>query len=276
MRNVAVYGVGTTTFALEPGRTSTAMVAAATREALADAGIDRIDARLPRHRLRRDGRRPACAPRRGHRRGPDRPHRERVRERHHGIPRGVGRGRGRALRARAGNRRRAHVQRRGAIPPEPRDPEGATGLALPALYAMSASHYAAAHGVTDRELAAVAVKNRRHGAANPRAQHPSPVTEDEVLRSRMIAEPLTRLQCSSISDGAGAAVLGPGARRSPGCPDPRLGDRQRRALGLPDRPRLGLRDRRSASPTRPTSRPASASTTSTCSRCTTRSRSARS
>jgi acetyl-CoA C-acetyltransferase len=35
------------------------------------------------------------------------------------------------------------------------------------------------------------------------------VSEDEVLRSRMIADPLTRLQCSSISDGAGAAVLGP-------------------------------------------------------------------
>jgi acetyl-CoA acetyltransferase len=209
MRDVAVYGVGTTTFALEPGRTSTAMVAAATREALDDAGVDRIDAvylgtafgemgaaqralrgvgisEVPIVRIEN-----ACA--------------SGTTAFHEGW-------------AAIAAERYEHVlaigvehmsQHRGAIPPEPRDPEGATGLALPALYAMSASHYAAAHGVTDRELAAVAVKNRRHGAAHPRAQHPSAVTEDEVLRSRMIAEPLTRLQCSSISDGAGAAVLGP-------------------------------------------------------------------
>ena len=44
MTNVAVYGVGTTSFALAPERTAAAMVTAATREALDDAGVDRIDA----------------------------------------------------------------------------------------------------------------------------------------------------------------------------------------------------------------------------------------
>jgi acetyl-CoA acetyltransferase len=209
MTNVAVYGVGTTPFALAPERTATAMVTSATREALADAGVDRIDAvyvgtafgemgaaqralrglgiaEVPIVRVEN-----ACA--------------SGTTAFHEGW-------------AAISAGRYEHVlaigvehmsQRRGAIPPEPRDPEGATGLALPALYALSASHYAATHGVTDRQLAAVAVKNRAHGASNPRAQHPSAVTEDEVLGSRMIAEPLTRLQCSSISDGAGAAVLGP-------------------------------------------------------------------
>jgi acetyl-CoA acetyltransferase len=209
MTNVAVYGVGTTPFALAPERTATAMVTSATREALADAGVDRIDAvyvgtafgemgaaqralrglgiaEVPIVRVEN-----ACA--------------SGTTAFHEGCA-AISAGRYEHVLAIGVEHMSQH---RGAIPPEPRDPEGATGLALPALYAMSASHYAATHGVTDRQLAAVAVKNRAHGASNPRAQHSSAVTEDEVLGSRMIAEPLTRLQCSSISDGAGAAVLGP-------------------------------------------------------------------
>lgn len=209
MHEVVVYGVGTTPFALEPTRTTTAMVTDAVREALADASIDRVDAvyfgtafgemgaaqralrglnitEVPIIRVEN-----ACAS---------------GTTAFHESWAAVAAGRYEHVLAIGAE----HMSgRRGAIPPEPRDPEGATGLALPALYAMSASHYAARHGVTDRQLAAVAVKNRRHGAGNPRAQHPAAVSEDEVLRSRMIAEPLTRLQCSSISDGAGAAVLGP-------------------------------------------------------------------
>ena len=98
----------------------------------------------------------------------------------------------------------------GAIPVEVRDREGAAGLALPALYAMSAARYMAAHGLTERELAAVSVKNHRHGMLNPRAQHRVAVTEEEVLASRMIADPLTLLQCCAIADGAAACVVGTG------------------------------------------------------------------
>jgi acetyl-CoA acetyltransferase len=97
----------------------------------------------------------------------------------------------------------------GPIAPETTDPEQATGLLLPALYALSASRYMADHGATPADLARVAVKNSAHGARNPRAQRQRAVTEDEVLRSRMIAEPLTLFQCAGLSDAAAAAVLGP-------------------------------------------------------------------
>ena len=97
----------------------------------------------------------------------------------------------------------------GPIDPEPLDPEGRAGLALPALYALAASRYLSEGAVTEEQLAAVAVKNRRHGVSNPRAQHAGEVTLDEVLSSRLVADPLTRLQCTSITDGAAAAVLGP-------------------------------------------------------------------
>jgi acetyl-CoA C-acetyltransferase len=101
----------------------------------------------------------------------------------------------------------------GAIPVEQRDAEGRAGFGLPALYAMSATRYQHVYGLTDEELAAVAVKNRRHGVHNPRAQHAAAVTLDEVLSSRQIADPLTRLQCCSVADGAAACVVG-GRRRT--------------------------------------------------------------
>ena len=97
----------------------------------------------------------------------------------------------------------------GAIHPEPTDPEGRSGLALPSLYAMAATRYQELFGVTDADLAAVAVKNHGHAAGNPRAHHRTPHTVEEVLASRMIADPLTLLQCCPIADGAAAAVFGP-------------------------------------------------------------------
>ncbi|GAB92971.1 thiolase family protein [Gordonia rhizosphera] len=95
----------------------------------------------------------------------------------------------------------------GAIPSDPGDADGASGLALPAMYAMTAQRYRAQYGVTPEELAAVSVKNHEHAIANPRAQYSGSYSVDDVLDSRMIADPLTLLQCSPISDGAAAAVF---------------------------------------------------------------------
>ena len=96
----------------------------------------------------------------------------------------------------------------GAIDPEPTDPEGRAGLALPALYAMAATRYLEVHGLRPEQMARVAVKNRGNALANPRAAERGDHSVEEVLASRMIADPLTRLQCCGISDGAAAAVVG--------------------------------------------------------------------
>lgn len=96
----------------------------------------------------------------------------------------------------------------GPITPEETDVEGRAGLALPAIYAMVASRYEHLHGVDREAMAMVAVKNRRHGALNPRAQHGRETTVEQVLGSRMVADPLTLFQCCDISDAAAAAVIG--------------------------------------------------------------------
>ncbi|HVX23200.1 MAG TPA: thiolase family protein [Acidimicrobiales bacterium] len=96
---------------------------------------------------------------------------------------------------------------RGAIPPEADDEEGRTGMPLPGMYAMSARRYLDLYGVTIEDLAMVSVKNHRHAMANSRAQYSGSFTVEDVLDSRMIADPLTLLQCSAIADGAAAAVV---------------------------------------------------------------------
>ena len=63
------------------------------------------------------------------------------------------------------------------------------------------------YGSTPEMFAQVAVKNHRHSVANPRAQFQDEYSLDDVLASRMIHDPLTKLQCSPTSDGAAAAVV---------------------------------------------------------------------
>ena len=63
------------------------------------------------------------------------------------------------------------------------------------------------YGWTAADLAKPAVKNSYNGSLNPLAQHRRPLTIEEIVQSRLIADPLTLLMCSSISDGAAAAVL---------------------------------------------------------------------
>jgi acetyl-CoA acetyltransferase len=82
------------------------------------------------------------------------------------------------------------------------------GMVLPAVYAMRGTRFLHEQRGTREDLAAVAVKNRLHGTLNEYAQQRTEVTLQQVLDSRMIAEPLTLLQCCpSQVDGAAALVL---------------------------------------------------------------------
>jgi len=95
----------------------------------------------------------------------------------------------------------------GPMPRHPEDFDGSLGLSPPALYAMRARRYLHDHGATVEDLAAVCVKNRRHAVSNQHSQFRSETTIEEVLASRMIADPLTLLQCCARADGAAAVVV---------------------------------------------------------------------
>jgi acetyl-CoA C-acetyltransferase len=84
-----------------------------------------------------------------------------------------------------------------------------TGLTFPGAFAIVTREHMARYGTTREQIGLVSVKNHGLGAANPKAQFRKPVTLDEVLASRLIADPLRLFDCPPISDGAAAAVLCP-------------------------------------------------------------------
>jgi benzoylsuccinyl-CoA thiolase BbsB subunit len=95
----------------------------------------------------------------------------------------------------------------GTLPLVAEDPEVQQGMVMPALYAMRARRYLHERGASPADLAGVAVKARRHGVNNPYAQFRKPVTVEEVLASRPIADPLTLMQCCPTGDGAAAVIM---------------------------------------------------------------------
>ena len=81
------------------------------------------------------------------------------------------------------------------------------GATMPALAGLITQVLLARSGTAAREIAQVAVKNHAHGARNPLAHFQQIVTAEEVMESRMVADPLRLLHCCPISDGAAAIVL---------------------------------------------------------------------
>ena len=74
-------------------------------------------------------------------------------------------------------------------------------------YALRMRRYMEETGATDRSLAQVAVKARQNATLNPFAHRNEIYTIEEVLESRLIADPLTLFQCCPTSEGSAAAVL---------------------------------------------------------------------
>src|SRR5215471_13700816 len=77
----------------------------------------------------------------------------------------------------------------------------------PTLFTIPVLRYLKTYGVTQEQLAMVAVVQREWAAQNPRATFRDPVTVDDVLSSRMIAYPFRLLMCCLVTDGGGALIL---------------------------------------------------------------------
>jgi acetyl-CoA acetyltransferase len=118
----------------------------------------------------------------------------------------------RAFNERSGNRFGAGSQGRPATP----NAENAhlasylpVGLLTPASWvAMAAQRYLYTNGATSEDFGRVAVADRRHAAANPKAYfYGAPITLEDHQASRMIVEPLHLLDCCQETDGAQAVVV---------------------------------------------------------------------
>jgi acetyl-CoA acetyltransferase len=85
---------------------------------------------------------------------------------------------------------------------------GETGLMLTTqFFAMKIQRYMAEHGISTSTLAKVASKAFRNGALTPTAWRRTPLSDEDVLGSRMVNPPLTQYMFCSPGEGAVALVL---------------------------------------------------------------------
>ena len=217
----AIVGIGATEFSKNSGRSELRLAVEATREALADAGIDPAEVdglstytmdNNPEIELFRAiggrelkffsrihyGGGAACAP---------------IMHAAMAVATGVAKT---VVCYRAMNERSQYRFGTGHTPPPTPTAETAHygwyvpfGLISPASWvAMQARRYMHDHGATSEDFGRVSVAARKHAATNPRAWfYQQPITLDEHQASRWIVEPLHLLDCCQESDGAVAVVV---------------------------------------------------------------------
>lgn len=74
-------------------------------------------------------------------------------------------------------------------------------------FANAGLEYMEKYGAEARDFAEIARISHEHSAKNPYAQFRDVYTLEQIEKAPMIHYPLTKLQCSPTSDGAGAAVI---------------------------------------------------------------------
>jgi acetyl-CoA acetyltransferase len=85
--------------------------------------------------------------------------------------------------------------------------EAPFGNTLVGSYAMAARRHMHEFGTTSEQLAEIAVGVREYAGLNPDALYREPITVEDVLSSRLVADPLHKLDCCVVSDGGGALLI---------------------------------------------------------------------
>jgi acetyl-CoA acyltransferase len=88
---------------------------------------------------------------------------------------------------------------------ELRDPEASPFA--PQMFGNAGRDHIEKYGSKPEHFAWIGWKNHKHSVNNPYAQFQTEYTLEEIKAAPMIHEPLTKLQCSPTSDGAGAAIV---------------------------------------------------------------------
>jgi acetyl-CoA C-acetyltransferase len=85
----------------------------------------------------------------------------------------------------------------------------ATGVTFVGLNAMIAREYMRKYRVPHEALAQFPVLGHENALTNPKAQFHKKISVDDVLKSPLVADPLSLYDCSAIGDGAAALILAP-------------------------------------------------------------------
>jgi acetyl-CoA acetyltransferase len=94
------------------------------------------------------------------------------------------------------------------------------GSIVPSWFAFVARRHMEVFGTTSEQLAEIAVSTRMWAAMHPQAIMKKSITKEDVVNSRMIADPLHLLDCCLVNDGAGAILMTSAERASDCRQDP--------------------------------------------------------
>jgi len=75
------------------------------------------------------------------------------------------------------------------------------------MFGNAGREYMEKYGAKNEDFAEIARVNHEHSKRNPYSQFQDEYTLEQIMKSPMIHEPLTKLQCCPTSDGGAAAVL---------------------------------------------------------------------
>lgn len=89
-------------------------------------------------------------------------------------------------------------------------PFGVTGA--PSMFTIPVLRYLKTYGISQEQLAMVAVVQREWAGKNPRAWMKEPMSVADVMNSRMVAYPFRLPMCCLVTDGGGAFILTSAAR----------------------------------------------------------------
>ncbi len=82
----------------------------------------------------------------------------------------------------------------------------------PSSYAIAAQRRMHEYGTTKEQLGHVAMTHRHHASMNPNAVFQTPITMEDYMASRWVAEPFALLDCCPVSDGGAAYIVTTEAR----------------------------------------------------------------
>jgi acetyl-CoA acetyltransferase len=75
------------------------------------------------------------------------------------------------------------------------------------FFGIKANHYLHKYGISQKTLARVAAKNYRNGEKNPNAFRRKPISEEEILSSKVLNYPLTQYMFCAPDEGAAAVIM---------------------------------------------------------------------
>jgi len=98
--------------------------------------------------------------------------------------------------------------------------DGLSGLTFPGVYGMAWRAYSERYGLSRDQVSAVVRKNKKNGMLNPLAQMGRDLTDDEILNSSKIADPLHLFDCCPATDGAAAVIVSAAGLSTGGASEP--------------------------------------------------------